>query len=1054
MQFEHYHLFEPDNILLITPSPTLTSQHLKELALSGIPARYALQSGSPGDVQVLEITKLYVDRRDIEIPRGGDSLPTSTFEGQNLLVVDEGHKGSTTRRDQEEDRKWRDIRASLAGNRGFTLEYSATFAQITENNDELLDEYGKTILFDYGYRHFWEDGFGKDYRVVNVAEEGAYDTDELLLAGLLVLYEQARFFGEGGSGLEAYNLEPPLMVFIGATVTGQVESEVLRVVRFLDRVVTEPEWASLHIEELLEGSSALPADLFTHSFPYLDDLDMSVGEVYADLCARLFRGTGRLSLHMIQRSEGEIGIRTADSAADVYCGVVNVGNATGFMKNAEEAGLTRGEDDHITDSVFNFIDIPGSSVSFLVGSRKFIEGWSSWRVSVMGLLKVGKRAGPQVIQLFGRGVRLKGKELLKRSSHVPGSHPKHLPLLETLHIFGLRADYMQTFNEAIRREGVQPPVLRTLRMNFRGDIEGLGLQVPDPGTYDFYRDDVVVFDPEAVGQSVEINLLPTFTVAVGLTDLARTVGSEPPVTDSFPADLVDSEAVFLDALDYKRQRGWYNTYVTRTAIRDFLRERVSLTAPASLFAPHSKREFQLLVAAARDATHKGLERFVYSEQRRRETRKLTCVLLTKTHPNFPRVNIEQKEVIAYQLQVPEDVVEEVDKLIAKLESGSARDEDFAEPLPRLHVDRHLYNPLLVKESDAGPQGRQLTLFHEVRLRSTPGGLVESEITFLRDLREFWRDHGHTPDWSHYEVYFLRNLPKRGVGFFTTAGFYPDFLVWLKRDTSQALAFVEPHGMVIWSPLKVDLLQQIREIGLTTPTVAWIVTKTAPRSIGAVGGSAVDDEWLRDHYILFQGEGYIEEILGDLRTAVDSVVAGQYAEGSIVPELRRADGQVLSDSQVPEEIRYVEFLPVYSLEAAAGHFGEGMEVEREGWVRVEGRISKDMFVARVVGRSMEPRIFDGDLCVFRLYRGGSRDGLTVLVQWVGPQDPETGGSYAVKQYSSEKRVVDGRLEGFRVRLSPRNPEFDVIELDARSESEVAVIAEFREVLRVPTSAGQA
>ena len=79
MQFECYRPFKPDNVLFVTPSPSLSSQHLDELAQSGIAARHALVSGRPDDVQVLEITKLYVDRRDSEMPRGGESLPTSTL---------------------------------------------------------------------------------------------------------------------------------------------------------------------------------------------------------------------------------------------------------------------------------------------------------------------------------------------------------------------------------------------------------------------------------------------------------------------------------------------------------------------------------------------------------------------------------------------------------------------------------------------------------------------------------------------------------------------------------------------------------------------------------------------------------------------------------------------------------------------------------------------------------------------------------------------------------------------------------------------------------------
>jgi phage repressor protein C with HTH and peptisase S24 domain len=57
--------------------------------------------------------------------------------------------------------------------------------------------------------------------------------------------------------------------------------------------------------------------------------------------------------------------------------------------------------------------------------------------------------------------------------------------------------------------------------------------------------------------------------------------------------------------------------------------------------------------------------------------------------------------------------------------------------------------------------------------------------------------------------------------------------------------------------------------------------------------------------------------------------------------------------------FVTHLPVYSLAAAAGRFGHGQAVSEEGWVQVNGRrLDENMFVARVVGRSMEPMIPDG------------------------------------------------------------------------------------------------
>ena len=97
-------------------------------------------------------------------------------------------------------------------------------------------------------------------------------------------------------------------------------------------------------------------------------------------------------------------------------------------------------EDRFSGSLFGEIDRPDSRLNVLVGSKKFIEGWSSWRVSAMGLLNIGRGEGPQVIQLFGRGVRLKGRQwTLKRSAMLPPPHPDGLKNLETLLIFGWNA---------------------------------------------------------------------------------------------------------------------------------------------------------------------------------------------------------------------------------------------------------------------------------------------------------------------------------------------------------------------------------------------------------------------------------------------------------------------------------------------------------------------------------------------------------------------------------------------------------------------------------------
>src|SRR5262249_12042806 len=103
-------------------------------------------------------------------------------------------------------------------------------------------------------------------------------------------------------------------------------------------------------------------------------------------------------------------------------------------------------------------------------------------------------------------------------------------------------------------------------------------------------------------------------------------------------------------------------------------------------------------------------------------------------------------------------------------------------------------------------------------------------------------------------------------------------------------------------------------------------------------------------------------------------------------------------------------------------------------------------ATVVGRSMEPRIPDGSYGVFRARPAGTRQGKVLLVQYQGPADPETGGAYTVKRYSSEKIVTeDGNLVNVSVTLAPENSEFEPIVLTPEFEDEVQVVAQLLSVL---------
>lgn len=146
------------------------------------------------------------------------------------------------------------------------------------------------------------------------------------------------------------------------------------------------------------------------------------------------------------------------------------------------------------------------------------------------------------------------------------------------------------------------------------------------------------------------------------------------------------------------------------------------------------------------------------------------------------------------------------------------------------------------------------------------------------------------------------------------------------------------------------------------------------------------------------------------------------------------------------------LPLMSIRAAAGGFGADMANSAEDWIEVSppGRksLSEDLFLVRIEGRSMEPDIPDGSLCLFRLYQGGSRQGGIYLVQRIGTLDE--GGELTIKRYESRKTVTG---EGWRhtgIEMQPDNPEFFRWQL--RDSERYITVAQFLSVIEDPGPPG--
>ena len=868
LQFLHYNRKPLDNVLLITPNEGLTEQHMAEMALSGIRCeRFSLAESGLGlpdrnTVRVIEITKLVEEKRG-----GGVSVPVEAFEGDNLIFVDEGHKGSG-------GEAWRRFRDAL-GQTGFTFEYSATFGQALTavRKDELTAEYGKAIVFDYSYRYFHGDGYGKDFHILNLKEETSEDKTEMLLLGnLLSFYEQQRCFDEQTEHLRPYNLDKPLWVFVGSSVNAvytekrERRSDVLTVARFLHHFLeNKRSWVVRAIQKIIEGKTGLidanGEDVFAGRFEYLRRARKAPETIYHDVLAEVFHAPAGGVLHMcdIRGKAGELGLKV--SGAEDYFGLIYIGDTNTFKKLAEEDGSgIQVEEDVIAESLFDGINEPDTSINMLIGAKKFMEGWNSWRVSNMGLLNIGRTEGSEIIQLFGRGVRLRGLGFgLKRSSAIDGSHPQHIRLLETLNIFAVRANYMAQFREYLEREGVETEGQVELPLAIRPnkDFLGKGLFVPrlPEGRYFAAECDVMLSPDKAAKVNVDVSLKVESMRSVGdkLATVAMKAGQEQ-VIPAASLDLVDWEAVYVNLLEFKEEKGFTNLVLQPDMPRNVLesgdRQLYRLVAEETVVNPGTFADRFILQETVLTILRKYVEKYYRVCQERWDSEHMVYRKVDAGDPNFKN----------YILKIHRSEAELITAVKKLIEEGEKIYKEETLELPNIHFDRHLYQPLLIERGD--------------RVKSVPPGLNSSEQCFVKDMRDYVRREG-SESLATKEIFLLRNLSRgKGIGFFENEGFYPDFILWIKEGKTQRIVFVEPHGMrqekAYWVSDKATLHERLKGLakqwgakaGLKDVVLdSFIISATPFETLRDYYG---DGKWTSQdftdrHILFFENPGYITKL---------------------------------------------------------------------------------------------------------------------------------------------------------------------------------------------------
>ena len=789
----HGRLRELNRILLLTPNEGLSQQHLREFEAAGIAAELFDKDGrglfSGQAVEILEVTRL----RD---KMGDKTIAIDAFEGNNLVLVDEGHRGASG----GEEGAWMRFRNALCEN-GFSFEYSATFGQAVKGSPELSELYAKSTLCDYSYRYFYGDGFGKDYQILNLDQGTQQNHLELyLVACLLSFFQQQRLYREQGNSFRLFNIENPLWVFVGGRVTATLAkkdaTDILEILQFLDRYVADRAGSIRRIEQVLNQGlvTATSKNLFSRRFEYLNICGLSPAQVFDETLATLFNapGGGRLYIENLKGATGEVALRLG--AENDAFGVINVGDDAKLVKLCEENGFATGEHE-FSGSLFHEINKPHSTVHLLIGSKKFTEGWSSWRVSTMGLMNVGKGEGAQIIQLFGRGVRLKGHNLsLKRSgkTRLPEDveRPKHIDVLETLGIFGIQADYMAQFRDFLDEEGLSAaddriefllPVIKGLgtqklkTIRLKKTINGVSTEFGDAFRKLAPVPTVAPPDPtrEPSTTYLQKNLvLINWYPKIQAMKSGGVVGGDTHATPneahltSRHVAFLDLDRLYFDLERFKAERGWHNLNLSRQGIEALLGDLswYRLQIPAEELVGNSFEKVRLWEEIAIALLKKYTERYYTFRKREWELPHLEYRDLEGGDPNFlgtqespdggyHRVLIDRSQ---------EEIVAKLEELKTTIQKGELKPWAF-QGMKAISFANHLYRPLLCLDTKV--------------VEISPAPLNKGERQFVEDLQAF--HDGHADIFDTRELYLLRNLSKgRGVGFFEAGNFHPDFILWL------------------------------------------------------------------------------------------------------------------------------------------------------------------------------------------------------------------------------------------------------------------------------------
>lgn len=415
----------------------------------------------------------------------------------------------------------------------------------------------------------------------------------------------------------------------------------------------------------------------------------------------------------------------------------------------------------------------------------------------MGLMNIGKSEGSQIIQLFGRGVRLQGFEFsLKRSQGLDDYQKpdnlrqvrKHLRPLETLQIFGVKANYMDRFKELLEEEGLPTNtgdwVTITIPTQNKFDIAASDLKlIQVKESESFKRKEIVYLKLDTSvfnNKQVDVDWYPKIdSLESNRTSKVETT-KQMCYLESTHLALVDWTKIYFEIQNFKAAKGFSNLEIDLYRLREIIQSNTWY----KLYIPQDKMDFSSIknISVWQELTSVLLKKYIEQYYLYFKNRFNADHIETRT-----LLPTDENLILQYDIRLNKnEEVDEIEKKFVKLKTDLSESTfktlKIANQIEAFDNLIHLYKPLIY-----------LGKGYENRIHVFPVALNDAEYHFMKDFEvqaEQIKDKKVLD-----EVFLLRNQSKKGIGFFAEGNnFYPDFILWIKKEDKQYLTFIDPKGI--------------------------------------------------------------------------------------------------------------------------------------------------------------------------------------------------------------------------------------------------------------------